>query len=354
MKKQFTLVLVGLGLVSGAALAAHADETPMPVSNDINMTAPDQAGMWSFGGTVVLLQPTNKAFHYADVNDYAIQSATSFSSDTEHQEVDQAYKWWFGADITYHYPGNGRDVMLAYEGLHGTETDHSGIDPTIDTLTNGTDLYSPFSGDPYADAKGKTETDYDAVDLVFGQKLDVGERIRIHPFMGVRYAHIDLQDTADYAGGYTYTNIVPYIFTGNSEDVDTESEFNGVGPRFGSDAQINLGQGFSIRGRLGLSALIGTQEIKYRDTITQPDGTVTVSSDHYDDDTTRVIPEIDARLGLNYTHNCNSSIALGFEAGWQVTNYFNVVQSNSFDDDYRENADFGMQGPYARVQLDIA
>ena len=348
MKKQISLVLLGLGLSSGAAFAAHMDETPMPVSNDINVTAPDQSGMWSFGGTVVLQQPTNKAFHYADVT----TDTGTFpfnSSDVDHKEVDQAYKWWFGADVTYHFPGNGRDVTLAYEGLHGNEEDHTSVDPNGSAA-----LTSTFQGFiPYLSAEGETDTNYDAGDLVFGQKLDVGERIRIHPFMGLRYAHIDMEDTGEYSN-FQSTGVAY-----STEDGKAESEFNGIGPRFGSDAQINLGQGFSIRGRLGLSALIGTQDVTYHDTRSLYDTTGALvatgtNSDDYDDNTTRVIPEIDGRLGLNYTYDFDSNMALGVEAGWQVTNYFNAVQDNDFDDDYRQNADFGLQGPYARLQLDIA
>lgn len=57
MKTQISLVLLGLGLVCGSAYAGTVSE-PLPVSNDINVTAPDHSGMWSFGGTAVLMQPT--------------------------------------------------------------------------------------------------------------------------------------------------------------------------------------------------------------------------------------------------------------------------------------------------------
>ncbi len=397
MKTKISLVLLSLGLVNASAYAGTIDTTPMPVSNDINVTAPDQTGMWSFGATAVLMQPTNKAFNYADsVNAVGINSGGSTptvidGSDTHHS-VDDNYDWWFGADVTYAFPGNGRDVTLAYEGLHGTDTDSTASGFSGGNTGHIQGLVSDFTGLPYTNAQGETDTQYDAGDLLFGQKLDVGSRIRLHPFVGVRYAHLDLTDSG------TYYGVVP-IFGNSSkgegtgataEDSTLENQFDGIGPRLGSDAQINLGQGFSIRGRLGLSALIGSQRVTNTAIITIPpnnngssgagfkSGGV-LNAENNTDSQTRVIPEIDGRLGLNYTYAFNSGMALGIEAGWQATNYFNVVSdqypvnlgltgigggnsggsgigvaSTIGNQHYDATSNFGLQGPYARLQLDVS
>ncbi len=349
MKTKISLILLGLGLASAAAYAGTVDTTPMPVSNDINVTAPDQSGMWSFGATAVLMQPTNKAFTYANSTSANIDgNQVNFGSD--HHTVDQGYHWWFGADITYAFPGNGRDVTLAYEGLHGDDTDSTGA--------NGTLLTSSFGGVPYFDgsAEGKSDTSYDAGDLTFGQKLDVGSRIRLHPFMGLRYAHINTDDKGYYNSG-------DFGFGTYAADSKLENTFNGIGPRFGSDAQVNLGQGFSVRGRLGLSALIGSSKVDNGGAFTAYDpageAAFVVTGSNNNESQTRVVPELDGRLGLNYTYNFDSSMALGVEAGWQATNYFNVTsdQYQTFPfagQHYESTSNFGVQGPYARIQLDVA
>ncbi len=375
MKTNISLILLGLGLVSASAYAGTVADMPMPVSNDINVTAPDQSGMWSFGGTAVFMQASNKTFDYADTATFSTNPPPNTVIDFNRNTVDEDYHWWFGADITYAFPGHGRDVMLAYEGLHGDSTDHTRPDPA------STAAVSAFSGFQYTEAKGKSETDYDAGDLVFGQKLDVGERIRLHPFIGVRYAHIDLKDTGTYAG----PNTPSFSFIGAtgdsvSEASKIENTFNGVGPRLGSDAEINLGQGFSIRGRLGLSALIGSHTVDNSGVISEYDANGVfidnvLSASNDSDSETRVIPEVDGRLGLNYTYNFDSNMAMGFEAGWQATNYFNVASDQrsvsgallgalfeplgplgaaSGDTHYGSTSNFAIQGPYARLQLDIA
>ena len=360
MKTKISLILLGLGLVNASAYAGAVAE-PMPVSNDINVTAPDQSGMWSFGATAVLMQPSNTAFNYADENTFGFNNdGTVFNSDTKHHTVNEGYHWWFGVDVAYAFPGSGRDVTLAYEGLHGTTKDHTSI-PDADNVILG----STFSNFLYATAEGEAETNYDAGDLLFGQKLDVGSRIRLHPFAGLRYAYINTQDIGNYTGGRDSTayfgpnNPFP-TSVDSSENAELENTFNGIGPRFGSDAQVNLGEGFSIRGRLGLSALIGSRSIDNSALITYYDvndvAVGSVKTNTNSESQTRVVPEIDGRLGLNYTHNLNANLALGVEAGWQATNYFNVI-ADSFNADtgqYDNNSNFALQGPYARLQLDIS
>ncbi len=365
MKTKISLVLLGLGLVSASAYAGAVAE-PMPVSNDINVTAPDQSGMWSFGATAVLMQPTNEAFNYANVTDSTMNSAgDQVNIDTDHKSVNEGYGWWFGADVSYAFPGNGRDVTLAYEGLRSSGIDNaSGAPPLGSSNPVSPVLVSSFTGLPYETAEGETDTNYDAGDLVFGQKLDVGSRIRLHPFVGVRYAHINTEDTATYGNGFRVRSFPTSTYSAG--DAKLENTFNGIGPRFGSDAQINLSQGFSVRARLGLSVLIGSRSVDNTGSVFSYDATntvvgVTTASDNNDSET-RIVPEIDGRLGLNYTYDFDSNMALGFEAGWQATNYFNVIAdqyqmgglASSGTQHYQDNSSFGIQGPYARIQLDVA
>ncbi len=372
MKTKISLMLLAMGLASASAYAGTVETVPMPVSSDIDVTAPDQSGMWSFGVTALLMQPIGGTFDYADSlsSNASITNPTTVGS-IDANTVDQNYNWWFGADVTYAFPGHGRDVTLAYEGMHSSNTNStdSAVGRTNvfgDTFAGS--LASPFdytanspagsysaNGGTFTEASGKVETNYDAGDLLFGQKLDVGSRVRLHPFAGVRYAYINQKNTGDYAG--TFTTLVGSAsipVTANiAEEAQLNSTFNGIGPRFGSDAQVNLGQGFSVRGRLGLSALIGTRKAdnSFVDSYYTTAGTL-IGTDAQSADTdsqTRVVPEIDGRLGLNYTYDFANNMALGIEAGWQAENYF-----NSTIDVNGNSADFALQGPYARLQFDVA
>lgn len=364
MKTQMTSIFLGLSLVAASAYAAHAEETPLPLSNAVNVTAPDQAGTWSFGVTAVLLQPTNQPFIYAyqDASTDLDAPPALLGSDNSYTRLalNEGYSWWFGADVTYAFPGNGRDVILAYEGLHGTTTDEARNDFDNETavgVTHG--LVNNITGADVTYIAAAAKTQYDAGDLVFGQNLDVGSRVRLHPFIGLRYAHIDVKDSFEDTLDPFFQDIV----SGN-ESGDLDSSFNGIGPRLGSDATFSLVSGFSIHGRLGLSALIGSQKYNANYTYTQvgfsPEETYTDNVILDDNSKTSVIPEADARLGLSYSHIFSTGMALGLEAGWQVTNYFGVIDNpytdyvGSTTTPAREKyTDFGLQGPYGRIQLDI-
>lgn len=363
MKTKISLALLAMSLASASAYAGTIDTTPMPVSNDINVTAPEQSGTWSFGGTAVLMQPIGGGFNYAN----SLSSATTNGDtvgDSSKNAVGQNYNWWFGADISYAFAGNGRDVMLAYEGMHSTNKNSTNGDfltsPFVysanTAANNGNSVFTNGSYNTnrgtFTWASGQAETNYDAVDLLFGQKLDVGTRVRLHPFAGLRYAYINHQNTGDYAGAYTQPS--PSVTYNVTEKAKLNSTFSGIGPRFGSDAQVNLSQGFSVRGRLGLSALIGSRKTdssfidSYYDSTT---GALAATDAQSADGGTqaRVVPEVDGRLGIAYTHGFSTNMAWGIETGWQVENYFNSNLNVS-----GSTANFALQGPYARMQLDVA
>lgn len=215
----------------------------------------------------------------------------------------------------------------------------------------------------------------------WGKKIDVGSRVRLHPFAGLRYAYINTNDKGEYTNGQTEIDSASARITVRQDENSTlKNMFNGIGPRFGTDAEVKLGEGFSLRGRLGLSALIGSHSLDNKaDLIVyNPDGTLNTANTGTvtiaDSSETRVIPEIDGRLGLHYGYHFNATTSLGLELGWQAINYFNVISDqpslmalfgnngggNGNNDSgfpsthYAATSNFGLQGPYARVDLNIA
>ncbi len=364
MKNKIYLAL--LCVACSSAYAAHGNEAPLPVSNDVNVTAPEQSGAWSFGVTAVLMQPTNSGYEYAITDQFNANDPIdpSVYGDTIKTSIlNENYYWWFGADITYAFPGNSRDVTLAYEGLHGTTTDNASNNFNNDVAQSSIyySLVNPITNNDVASIQAETDTRYDAGDLLFGQKLTIGQRIQLHPFIGVRYTHIDVQDSFK----DTMESFPSEGAEGGNESGNLGSTFNGIGPRLGSDAGIILGKGFSIRGRLGLSALIGSEKSNYNYVSTylfSPPSTIVPFTQTVNRDIsskTMVVPELDGRLGLNYKHSLNSTMDLGVEAGWQATNYFQVINDPMLSSPggtpaHDKYSDFGLQGPYARVQLDIA
>lgn len=320
MIKKITITLLAV-LGCASAFAAHADEAALPTTSNVNLVAPQQEGSWSFGVQANYFQP-NTDFNYA-IEDTA---ATS----TKVNSVNADYNWGWGADVTYHIPGDGRDVTLAFTQLNSSNSDS------------------------IEDASAKVKSNYNSADLSFGQLIAIGDRVTLHPFAGLRYTNLNYKATAQYVSTPAFGKYDEVV---TSETL--ESKFQGIGPRLGSDAAVNLGGGFSVHGTLGVSMLIGSMTptltgntSKYIDTTeaTSIDSNVDLSS------STRVVPEADAKLSAMYKMDFNDGYALGLEAGWQATNYFNAIQDSTTTTagTMTQYNDFFMQGPYARVQLDIA
>lgn len=180
--------------------------------------------------------------------------------------------------------------------------------------------------------------------------------------------------------------------------VHTKSEFDGIGPRFGFDASYHLGGGFGVVGSLSTALLVGEHEATYSErietagTVTIPtladiaigvgvtslgipvidavvtaplapivveptDPLETISFRHPDE--TRVVPNIDAKLGLDWTYQfCNCSHSkLTIEAGYLVSHYFNAIDkvsgAGAFAPQFgsRHTLDASFDGPYVGVQV---
>lgn len=353
MLKKVTFGLIAV-LGSVSALAGHGNDMPMP--SGVNLMAPHQEGSWSFGAQANYFEPNND-FNYALASQGTFVPATDTTTfDTKTHSVNADYDWGWGVDVTYHFPGEGRDVTLAFTQLNSSDSDSVSTAPGGVTFIGQPGVGNPFNA--YDAATGHVDTNYDSADLTFGQVITAGSRITLHPFAGLRYAYIDYKATGTYSDSDVNVGEREQALT----DLDTQtlkSTFNGIGPRLGSDAAVNLGGGFSLRGTLGVSLLVGSMDVDTDyDSKNYSSGILTSEFilNHDVETNTRVVPEADAKLSAMYHTDFNNGYGLGFEAGWQVTNYFDAIENNSFStfDTSTEYTNFFMQGPYARIQLDVA
>lgn len=372
MIKQVSLALAALGL-SMSAYAAYPSDEVMPVAPPmVNVTIPQQIGSWTIGLEALYEESNNSAFHYAASQiTTTVAAITTVNRHTYATDMDP--DWGGHIDIGYNFAGDGRYVKLGYTHLttNDSEDTHrdsgsilngigfgaasSGVTPTVVTAVNPTSSTNFPNG--WDSAEGKVEYEYDAVDLVFGQRFDFGQKVTLDAFGGLRYASLELEDSAEY-------RVAPpagsAITVSEQAFLEMESEFHGIGPRAGMNAQVRLGSGFSIVGTFAGSLLVGEFEEhahRRQDVITiANNNTVTnITNDHITDET-RVVPELDARIGVNYTASFTPDTAVGIELGYEVVNYFDVNGNSqiSYADTAGHKNDFAMQGPYLRLQVDVA
>ena len=375
------LAMLGLSAVAFAGMPGNQVVAP----SGVNLIAPDSVGVWSVGLEAMYVQQTNNAFNYGQTN----APFTSFLTRTQaiiptsdpnmprsNKNVGDNWEWGGTVDLTYLFPGSSRDVKLAWTHLFdNTDSSHT-------TIGNGQSFtpsfYHPlslFAGEIINDgsAYGSTETNYDAVDLVFGQWIKIGDRVDLHPFGGLRWAEVHTVDKGNYFQNDTVSQagfmdaVAPTLSSDSYNKLD--SNFNGIGPRAGFDTAVHLGAGFSIVGTFAGSLLVGDLNSNIKSTSHQYNpvtgALVTTLSDEVDgdDNGTSIVPELDARLGLDYMYAFTPTTSMNIQLGYQVVNYFDVTEADFQGDagssfglipnTTSDRTNWGYQGPYLRLQLNI-
>lgn len=333
---QVTLALLAMGVVGTASAGTMGN--PVAVPAGINLIAPDSTGMWSFGVEGLWAIDNNQSFQYASVDS---GSGTSFSNKNKSVKGDN--DWGIAANINYMFAGNSRDVNLQYTGVFLNDSDSVNSVNAVDGVFG--------LGGNFDRAKGSAEQDLNRVDLTFGQLIRIGDRVDLHPFGGVSYMNLESTNKASY---YNLNAAGVYVV---DETLKNNSSYWGVGPSTGIDAAVHLGDGFSIVGRAGAALFIGDMDSSfvYRQTTVAQLDTV---FDDKNDQTVQVVPELDARLGIDYMYAFNPNTSMNIQVGYEVANYFNAIQQDAVDEilvnTTNNTTNFSYYGPYLRLQLNLA
>lgn len=343
---SLALAAIGLSVTASAALPAATDPTVVNV--------PQLVGGFIVGATVDYFQTSNTHgdLDYATINN---TSGNFFSSNIKN--VDPGYDWAWGINAGYIFANTGNDVNVSYleidntdfgdnlasNSLHGVGQTANIINFPFDIPTGGA-----LSG-ASSNAGVRSEYNLYQADFTVGQYLNIGCRLRLHPFTGIRWAQLERRINSTYGQSQTYLleespSVVNTISNSQSATYAEKSDFRGLGPMVGFDTSYYIGRGIGVVGHFDAAALIGntdasTDEVVFQNEFSHsPVGdenfTASASSSvsfKTSDNTCRIVPVLDAKLGADYTYLFhNSTISdhvsdLTLEAGWMVSNYFNVV-----------------------------
>lgn len=348
--KRLSIALAAIGLSAGAFAALPAATDPTVVN------VPQLPGGFVVGVTGYYLQPssTNGDLDYASVN---TGTTTPFSSDL--RSVDPSNSWGWGVNVGYIFPNTGNDVNLSYFHLSTSDTDSAGVASTVGYISsNGAD-FSELSH-TITGAASKAEYDLNQVDLTAGQFINVGCRLILHPNAGLRWAQLQRDITSVYVAP---TTTATQVTGSQAVGIEEKSDFSGIGPVAGIDASYYIGMGFGAVGHFDTAVLVGRINSDTDVGIVAAAGsgtTATSSFTHLDaDNITRVVPVVDAKLGLDYTYVFNNAANsdLTLEAGWMFSNYSNSVDrlpgvaytSSAGYAGARSTSDVGLNGPYASL-----
>lgn len=376
-----------LSLLSAAfaANAAHVEEEALPVSKPlVPVTIPFQAGSWLFALEGLHMSAANGDFEY--ITKQGIQTNVPENNvnslNFRARTLDPDSEWGGRVDLVYNFDGKGRYVVLSYSGVHVRDTERATRSDVNSEFMSGPGVLTPILPNPAVQnnvviqrllpdtvagdfpngwdfVRAKSENDYDAIDLVLGQRMEFNDRVVLSAFGGLRYAYIDVDGKSHYLAS-TQNPGAPAQEQALGR-LHISSDIHMVGPRAGGDAIVRLGYGFSIKGTIAASILAGDIDNRTTTQLRGFVGDVAVGNQNYDHvavvtERVQLIPEMDARIGINFSGNWSDCFAYGIEVGYEATNYFDVVDNSlfSFIDTSNHDNDFGLYGIYIRAQIELA
>lgn len=257
---------------------------------------------WDVGVQALYLQPT-----FGD--DLRFIGLNVDGNTTTHVANAPEWSWGFKLEGAYHF-NDGNDVNLNWYHLDGQTTN----------LSSSLVFFNGGAGGSNAIT---VKPKWDAVNLEFAKPINLSATNKIRLHGGVQYTHIK-------------TNISEIgTAIGEPYSAFPVATFQGIGPRVGADMGYYFASNFMIYAKGATALLAGPSH--FRNThirgvrITQAILNKTM-----------VVPEIEAKLGVNYTCNLQQSL-LTLDAGYMWVNYFGAQQTFYGGD---PDNDFSLQGPY--------
>lgn len=343
MKHYFSkLILIGILPCLNAFAAIPIETYPFEVN------IPALPPGFEFSITGFALRPNSENLDYAVLTRFFSASNTNWHIKTLRP------KYHFGFEVAgrYSFPCTGNDVRIDW--MHYSRGDTSSVR-----------ILAPFQVGPRAQTahQGKSDVkfEFDTLHLDAGQSVNFGSRLQMRFFGGINVANIKEILITSHRDTTAISNLKSEIF----------SKFGGIGPRFGADASYSLCHGWGIVGQIGASILTGSLKTstKYNSfsiaLISQgiPENSKAISATN----TSRIVPAIDTKVGINYSHLFGINSIFTVEIGYQAASYLNAIKAY-YPDSVVKNistgtvtgasmakseTNFGINGPYLTISIKI-
>lgn len=292
-------------------------------------------------GGATYLEPGQPLADYLGTTTYdlVLSGVTpSARSEVVQPEFNWGYYLAAGYRISHHY-----DIQASWSQFNSNLSDSDSVSHNPWARTDVV-----FGGDPLTllvgqsvDATSSQTLDYSFADLNIGQYHDITEMLRARLLLGIAYAKVD----ATVSDHYVVNNFHPTRFETYPTSSKSSSTFNGVGPELGMELEYKLYRHLGLVGGLTTAFLVGQQD--YNLSVTSSNLN---ESDVKAENTARVIPSVDAKLGLNWNVPYETHWGFAIEAGYQVAYYWDVIlQGNTNSNGNFEYFDYGNMGPYLNL-----
>ncbi|WP_298625598.1 Lpg1974 family pore-forming outer membrane protein [uncultured Legionella sp.] len=250
---------------------------------------------------------------------------------------DPPHKWAGSVKLGYNIPMSANNIEASYLFLDNKT--HAINDFSDGSIGFGSVLFPNTTLPPTPGFVSDAYLSYkvNQVDLKAGRKYsDVSSAFFIRPSLGLRYAELK----------HSLTFAAP----GNML-----SSFKGVGPMISVDSTYNLGHGFGLVGYFDYALIVG--KIDSHSYLSLLGTNFNYSWPERD----RIVNSITAKLGLDYSFNFANNSNVAIEAGYQVNEYFNSMDTIRGTIAFapgdisringNETNSFGFRGPYISLTV---
>lgn len=358
MIKKIPLLLAATGLVLSAGVSAQS------------VSIPNLKSGFEFNIEGWFLRPSNSDLDYeltqpsfsgiSRIAKFVGSSAGPFATFKPHTG------FALGLGMRYVFPDSASDAQLQW-----TRFDHTATSTTL--LSVLPSLPTGFSS-AEANVDGISNKEIASVrnrlsdiNLNAGQYIAASNQLQLHPAAGLRFARVEsrLRDQSITLPVLGLASML--VQQGNNTDQFT-SRFSGIGPSLGLDARYSLGGGVAAVAHAATSLLLG--KAHSNSNLESSDGNALIKSETV----TRVVPALDAGLGLDYKYSFSDGSILTFEGGYKAAQFIDAIdrltgQFDSPDEQIivqaplppssnltsvkRTSSSLGFSGPYVKLSLKI-
>lgn len=215
--------------------------------------------------------------------------------------IDTDHDWAGGLKLGYDFCGSANTLELSYFHL---DTSNSAYHDLADNPISFGSIFFPnvFFDLPLPGFATEPHLVYELNQVTFLAKHGFEEKcgqFTLTPMLGLRWA--ELEHDYRFDTGHVY------------------SKFNGFGPVFGLDGSWGFMKCFSLVGRFDYSPIIG--KIRSNSRRIDSDGESYFTSPKAD----RIVHNLNAKLGVDYTYTFCDQQQATFELGWQASQYLNAT-----------------------------
>lgn len=380
--RKLSAVLAVVGLTASLGAYATVPTTAAP----FELVIPNlQSGFEFFVAGLYLEPSSNDNLNYAIVRNINTNFAGAGTQTTIQNNVannNPTFGFGFEVGIGYIFANSGNDVQLSWMSYnHGSQTSiftEPGQYLSSGTSFNGYNYMGIYNIGPTTftvvedlNAGNNVDEKINAIDLDVGQYIDFGTRLRVRFFGGLRAAQVeqDIQNTYHDMTDVLITNAagtnLAHLHYKDDLKQTFESQFRGLGPLMGIKTSYNVWNCFGVTALVDTAMLVGkvdtTTNTWQRFNLIDNNTNTPVFPEVFpininstsSDDIWRVVPAVDAKLGVNYSYLFRNSSTLTFEAGYQTNYYFDAADKVDAFTGERHTSSVAYSGPYASLNYSL-